>query len=225
MDEEALRTAFLAFDSDGNGTLDPSEAIAILTRPGTGTTLSLADAEALIAEFDSDGDGKMSIGEFIAQAKYAAAAAATSPYLDAAVAFYMAACEVVGSSGGGDRFQTICNAFLQAEKEAGIGEGAAFEAKFLAASAEDSASEVAEKAAALYQCLCECLGASNVARSTHARISLDQLAAATVEGLKGVHEDIEEKLDVETFKAEFINQMRPTCKELGINLGVTVDRI
>lgn len=223
MDEETLRSAFNAFDTDGDGTLDPTEAIAILTRPGTGLALSLADAEALIAEFDSDGDGKMSVAEFIAQAKYAAAAGATSPFLDAVIAFYSAACEVDSRSDSG-RFEAICEAFLQAEKEAIAGEDAAFRANFVAAMVEDSSPEaMVEAAAALYGCLCKSVGTSTAALSTHARTSLDQLAATTVEAFKATYEDIEEKLDVETFKVEFIGHMRATCKELGIDLGYESD--
>ena len=184
MDEETLRSAFSAFDTDGDGTLDPTEAIAILMRPGTGQALSLADAEALIAEFDSDGDGKMSVAEFCAQAKYAAAAGATSPFLDAVIAFYTAA--VDSSRSGSGRFEAICDAFLQAEKEAITAEDAAFRASFVAAMAEDSSPEaMVEAAVALYGCLCKSLGTSTAALSTE--ISLDQLAATTVEAFKANH--------------------------------------
>jgi Ca2+-binding EF-hand superfamily protein len=54
-DAEEIRGAFRLFDGDSSGTITPEELMAILTRPDTGNTLSLADAKEIIASFDTDG--------------------------------------------------------------------------------------------------------------------------------------------------------------------------
>jgi Ca2+-binding EF-hand superfamily protein len=54
-DAEEIRGAFRLFDTDSSGTITPEELMAILTRPNTGNSLSLADAKEIIASFDTDG--------------------------------------------------------------------------------------------------------------------------------------------------------------------------
>ena len=54
-DAEEIRGAFRLFDEDSSGTITPEELMAILTRPNTGNSLSLADAKEIIASFDTDG--------------------------------------------------------------------------------------------------------------------------------------------------------------------------
>ena len=60
-----LEHAFHRFDIDGNGSLSPQEVLQILTREGTGAALSVEDAKELIADFDEDGDGQLSLSEFV----------------------------------------------------------------------------------------------------------------------------------------------------------------
>ena len=54
---------FELFDTDKSGTLSPAELKAILTR-GEGI-IDHESADQIIAEFDADGDGQISIEEFI----------------------------------------------------------------------------------------------------------------------------------------------------------------
>ena len=63
--KERLANAFNTFDTDGSGTLSKDEIKAILTRPGTGSTMSDEDAEAFIGMFDSNGDGVLNLQEFL----------------------------------------------------------------------------------------------------------------------------------------------------------------
>ena len=64
---DALRSAFDAFDVDANGTISATEMLAILTRKTTSASqLSLTDAQALIALFDTNADGELDFGEFVA---------------------------------------------------------------------------------------------------------------------------------------------------------------
>ena len=56
-----LRKAFDTFDVDKNGSLSACELRAVLTRPGTGAALSEDDAAKLLAEFDTDGNGMLSL--------------------------------------------------------------------------------------------------------------------------------------------------------------------
>ena len=58
-EEKRFREAFNVFDADGSGALSVAELRAVLTRPGGGTPLSDAEVEAIIAEFDTNGDGVM----------------------------------------------------------------------------------------------------------------------------------------------------------------------
>ncbi len=62
---DILRKAFSTFDKDGNGKLSATELIGILTRSGGGTPLSRADAQAIIADFDTDADGHLDLEEFV----------------------------------------------------------------------------------------------------------------------------------------------------------------
>lgn len=55
MDTSSLRKAFKAFDANNDGTLDSTELLAILTRPGGGSQLSESDAQSIIREFDTNG--------------------------------------------------------------------------------------------------------------------------------------------------------------------------
>lgn len=64
MAEEArLREAFALFDTDGSGSLSVEELRTVLSRPGS--TLSDEEIQALIDEFDEDGDGEMQFEEFV----------------------------------------------------------------------------------------------------------------------------------------------------------------
>ena len=55
--ESRLRAAFDTFDTDGSGSLSVAELKAVLTRPGTGITISDEDIVRIIADFDTNGDG------------------------------------------------------------------------------------------------------------------------------------------------------------------------
>lgn len=65
MEREKLRKAFKTFDTDGSNTLSRDELKMIFTRPGGGEPLSDDVAEALIEEFDKNGDGQLDMEEFI----------------------------------------------------------------------------------------------------------------------------------------------------------------
>ena len=54
-----LEQAFAVFDKDANGKLSAAEMMGILTRSGGGKPLAKADAEAIIALFDTDQDGQL----------------------------------------------------------------------------------------------------------------------------------------------------------------------
>ena len=60
-----ILAAFKLFDKDGSGSLDASEFKAILTKPGE-TALSDEDAQAIINDFDTNGDGVLQFKEFVA---------------------------------------------------------------------------------------------------------------------------------------------------------------
>lgn len=62
---QKLVQAFQAFDVDGSGTLDKEELRTILARPGMGSTMSAEDIDEIMETFDDDGDGVLSISEFI----------------------------------------------------------------------------------------------------------------------------------------------------------------
>jgi hypothetical protein len=61
----ALKKAFETFDLNGDGRLDASELLAILTRKSTGSALDMEDAEELVRTFDVNGDGGLDLEEFI----------------------------------------------------------------------------------------------------------------------------------------------------------------
>lgn len=63
---EKLIKAFHEFDADGSGTLNKEELRAILSRPGTGSTMSVMDIDQMMDIFDDDGDGVLSISECVA---------------------------------------------------------------------------------------------------------------------------------------------------------------
>ena len=61
-----LREAFSCFDLDNSGTLTSQEMLALLTRTGSkNTELTLDDARTIVEGFDEDGNGVLSIDEFI----------------------------------------------------------------------------------------------------------------------------------------------------------------
>ena len=55
---------FTLFDTNKDGALERDELKAILCRDGSGRPFSGQDADEFIAQFDEDGDGKISIEEF-----------------------------------------------------------------------------------------------------------------------------------------------------------------
>ena len=59
-----LKKAFKQFDTDGSGTLDAKEFLAILTRDGD-DSMDADDAKDLLDMFDDNGDGVLQISEFI----------------------------------------------------------------------------------------------------------------------------------------------------------------
>lgn len=62
---EETRRLFQTFDLDNSGTLSADEVLAILTRKGgTAQGLSIEDAKEIIADFDDNGDGVLSVEEF-----------------------------------------------------------------------------------------------------------------------------------------------------------------
>ena len=65
MADDILASAFARFDKDGNGKLNATELIGILTRTGGGQPLSRADAQAIIEDFDTDADGMLDLKEFV----------------------------------------------------------------------------------------------------------------------------------------------------------------
>jgi len=60
--EENLRSAFIEMDTDGSGSLSPSEIGAAVT--STGVELTEQEVTTLARSFDKDSDGKVSISEF-----------------------------------------------------------------------------------------------------------------------------------------------------------------
>ena len=63
--KQEVLAAFKLFDKDGSGSLDAQEFKAILTRPGE-AALSDEDAQAIINDFDTNGDGVLQFKEFVA---------------------------------------------------------------------------------------------------------------------------------------------------------------
>jgi len=64
----ALEAAFKVFDTDGSGTLTADELKAVLLRPANGNPSSFTSdsIDEMLAMFDSNGDGVLSIEEFVA---------------------------------------------------------------------------------------------------------------------------------------------------------------
>ena len=62
-----LRRAFKIFDKNGDGKIDKGELKALLSRMGNQDTRSLSDADVqeLINDFDDNGDGVLEINEII----------------------------------------------------------------------------------------------------------------------------------------------------------------
>ena len=60
----AIKAAFDVFDTDRSGSLSAAELKQVLTRPGGGSPLSLDEVQAIIEEFDTDGDGELQFEEF-----------------------------------------------------------------------------------------------------------------------------------------------------------------
>jgi Ca2+-binding EF-hand superfamily protein len=65
MSEARIREAFAAFDADRSGTISASEMKKILSR-GDSQLLSADEVDELIREFDTNGDGQLSLSEFAA---------------------------------------------------------------------------------------------------------------------------------------------------------------
>ena len=61
-----LEDAFKAFDTDKSGSLSADEFVKILTREGGGSAMGVAEARALIASVDANGDGELQLEEYIA---------------------------------------------------------------------------------------------------------------------------------------------------------------
>lgn len=69
MSRAQLEAAFAVFDYDRSGTISKSELYAILRRDvsflGASTSMSENDVQQVLQEFDHDGNGVLSLGEFI----------------------------------------------------------------------------------------------------------------------------------------------------------------
>ena len=64
MKQSDILAAFKLFDKDGDGSISATELLSILTRSGTGNTMTEKDAKAIIKDFDGNGDGVLSLSEF-----------------------------------------------------------------------------------------------------------------------------------------------------------------
>ena len=62
---EKLRNAFETFDVNGDGCLDKSELLAVLTRAGGGSSMKEEDALEFLELFDANNDGAMQYTEFV----------------------------------------------------------------------------------------------------------------------------------------------------------------
>jgi len=61
----SIKKAFAIFDTDNSGTITPDELVAILTRDTpAGKSLTKAQAEEIVHDFDSNGDGVLDLEEF-----------------------------------------------------------------------------------------------------------------------------------------------------------------
>lgn len=63
-EEEALKDAFLIFDSDGNGVIDAKELQRVLVNLGCDENCSLKDCKKMIKGVDKNGDGFVDFEEF-----------------------------------------------------------------------------------------------------------------------------------------------------------------
>ena len=61
--DDALRTAFSVFDSDGSGTVSEQEMMNVMREMGE--KFSEHDLEAVFRGMDHDGNGKISYDEFV----------------------------------------------------------------------------------------------------------------------------------------------------------------
>jgi calmodulin len=62
-DDDEIRSAFRLFDQDGSGYIQANELENIMNQMGK--RYSKADINAMIKNFDSSGDGKISYEEFV----------------------------------------------------------------------------------------------------------------------------------------------------------------
>jgi len=63
--KKELDEAFDVFDKDGSNSISPDELVGILTDPAGGNPLTLEQAEAFIARFDTNHDGVLDRDEFV----------------------------------------------------------------------------------------------------------------------------------------------------------------
>ena len=60
-------TFFDVFDSDESGSLSAAEVLAVLTRQGgDNNNLTEGDAQEIVNDFDTNGDGVLDVSEFVA---------------------------------------------------------------------------------------------------------------------------------------------------------------
>lgn len=64
--QERVRAAFDLFDLDGSGAISCDELKSFLTKPGDGRQLNDEEVRAIIAEYDTNGDGLLQFEEFAA---------------------------------------------------------------------------------------------------------------------------------------------------------------
>ena len=62
---DEVRAAFAEFDKDNSGTLTVDELVGVFTRPGGGKPATEAEARAFIESHDTNGDGVLSLEEFV----------------------------------------------------------------------------------------------------------------------------------------------------------------